>query len=98
MIPELSPSTTSSSASTTSTIQHNLNGGGSNGVGVGSYGKAAFVINGMMKPYELTDYFKYNSKFKQRGLNSSSNSLISLNSSRFGFFLLFFERVLLSCE
>jgi hypothetical protein len=62
MVPELSPSTTSSSASTTSTIQQTLNGK-------------------MGKPYELTDYFKYNSKFK-RGLNSSSNSLISLNSSR----------------
>jgi hypothetical protein len=62
MIPELSPSTTSSSASTASTIQHTLSGK-------------------MSKPYELTDYFKYSSKFK-RGLNSSSNSLISLNSSR----------------
>lgn len=35
------------------------------------------------KPYELSDYFKYNSKFK-RGMNSSSNSLISLNSSSVG--------------
>lgn len=34
------------------------------------------------RSYELSDYFKYNAKFRQRGLNSSSNSLISLNSSR----------------
>ena len=40
-----------------------------------------------VKPYELTDYFKYNSKYKRAGgggLNSSSNSLISLNSSSAG--------------
>lgn len=35
------------------------------------------------RPYELNEYFKYNSKFK-RGLNSSSNSLVSLNSSSVG--------------
>lgn len=35
------------------------------------------------KPYELSDYFKYSSKFK-RGMNSSTNSLISLNSSSVG--------------
>ena len=34
-----------------------------------------------MKPIELNDYLKYGMKFK-RGCNSSSNSLMSLNSSR----------------
>lgn len=36
------------------------------------------------KPYELSDYFKYSAKYKKAGgLNSSSNSLVSLNSSRY---------------
>lgn len=35
------------------------------------------------RPFELNEYFKYNSKFK-RGMNSSSNSLVSLNSSSVG--------------
>lgn len=56
-----------------------------NGGGIVTHQSAKFkdMIKMAQKSYELSDYFKYNSKFKQRGLNSSSNSLISLNSSRY---------------
>ena len=37
-----------------------------------------FIVNS--RPYEQTDVFKYNSKYR-RGFNSSSNSLVSLNES-----------------
>lgn len=52
----------------------------SDGIALAKFRDASKMSN--QKSYELNDYFKYNSKFKQRGLNSSSNSLISLNSSR----------------
>ena len=40
--------------------------------------------NDLIKPIEINDYLKYGMKFK-RGCNSSSNSLMSLNSSRLEF-------------
>lgn len=70
----------------------NNGGGGGAAGGIVSQQSAKFkdMMKMAQKSYELSDYFKYNSKFKQRGLNSSSNSLISLNSSRLVFNLYIF--------